>query len=173
MSHPAVPSPGDSAPPAPQQAAPRQWPLLASLVLIAWCFYAWSIFAAGITTARFFGDMPSRSDYLEAGMLLLTTLLIGLASSWLASLHGGRWSLVLLLGPPLMVLPVGIDQLTRTGDSRDPDPGRAIQLTDVFQGSTVLNWLLAAALVAAAVVTLVQRRQRRSGTSRAATPDAV
>lgn len=168
MSHPAVPSPGDSATVAPEPATPRQWPLLASLVVVTWCVYAWSILAAGITTARFFGDTPSRSEYLEAGSLLLTTLVVGLAAAWVASLHGGRWSLVLLLAPPLMVLPVGIDQLTRTGDTRDPDPGRPLQLADVFQDTTVLNWLVAAALVATAVGILVQRRRRRTPAGNAA-----
>jgi hypothetical protein len=46
----------------------------AGVVLLGWCLLAWTVFGAGITTAPFFGDTPSRGEYVESGMACLTAL---------------------------------------------------------------------------------------------------
>jgi hypothetical protein len=135
----------------------------AAVVLVGWLLLVWTAFGAGINTAPFFGDTPSRSQYVESGMACLTALLplaLLLACGLLA---GSRWGLLLLAVPALLLVPLGLDMLSRAGDPADPGAGRGVQASDAFSELTRLSWVAAAALLLVLVTTLVVRRRRARG----------
>ena len=49
------------------------WPVTAGIVLLGLVFLAWEVVVAGVSTAPFFGETPSRDSYVETGMLLATS----------------------------------------------------------------------------------------------------
>ena len=58
---------GDRSAPTPAE-APSQptWPLTLLIVVVAGLLSAWNLYGALILTAPFFGDVPSRGQYVEA-----------------------------------------------------------------------------------------------------------
>jgi hypothetical protein len=52
----------------------RTWPTTAMLVTVAILLMLVNGFGAGIQAASFFGESPSRDDYISAGMACLTSL---------------------------------------------------------------------------------------------------
>ena len=145
----------------------RVWPVTALVVLLGWCLIAWTVFAAGINTAPFFGDTPSRDHYVESGMVLLTALLPIAVLLLLAGLTGSRWGLGLLAAPALLLVPLGLGMLANAGDPSDPDHGRPVRVTDAFQDLTRLNWLAAVALLIALGLVLWRRRRQTGIRARA------
>ena len=143
------------------------WPVTALVVLLGWCLMAWTVFAAGINTAPFFGDTPSRDHYVESGMVLLTALLPIAVLLLLAGLTGSRWGLGLLAAPALLLVPLGLGMLANAGDPSDPDHGRPVRVTDAFQDLTRLNWLAAGALLIALGLVLWRRRRQTGIRARA------
>ena len=140
--------------------------MTAGVVLIGWCLLAWTVFGAGINTAPFFGDTPSRSQYVESGMTALTALL-PVALLLLTGLRAGsRWGLLLLALPAVLLVPMGLDLLSKPGDPADASVGRAVRASDAFADLTRLNWAAAVVLLALLVAMLVARRRRaRAATS--------
>ena len=138
------------------------WPVTALAVLLGWCLMAWTVFAATINTAPFFGDTPSRDHYVESGMVALTALVPIAILLALALLTGSRWGLGLLAVPALLLVPIGLSLLSRSGDPSDPDPGRPVRVTDAFSDLTRLNWLAALGLLVALGL-VVWRRRRQTG----------
>jgi hypothetical protein len=143
------------------------WPVTALVVLLGWCLMAWTVFAAFIGTAPFFGDIPSRARYIESGMVMLTALLPVAILLLLGSLTGSRWGLALLAVPALLLVPMGLSLLTNPGDPSDADHGRPVRVTDAFQDLTRLNWLAAAALLVALGLVLWRRRRQTGIRARA------
>ena len=135
------------------------WPATALVVLLGWCLMAWTVFAAAITTAPFFGDTPSRDHYIESGMVSLTALLPIAILLVLARMTGSRWGLWLLAVPALLLVPLGLSMLAESGDPTDSDAGRPVRFSDAFQDLTRLNWLATAVLLV--VLGLVLWRRRR------------
>ena len=150
--------------PGPGSGAPAErgpvWPVTALVVLLGWCLIAWTVFAALIGTAPFFGDIPSRDRYVEAGMVMLTALLPIAILLVLGGLAGSRWGLGLLVVPALLLVPLGLSLLANAGDPSDPDHGRAVRFADAFQDLTRLNWVATAALLLALGLVLWRRRRQ-------------
>ena len=143
------------------------WPVTALVVLLGWCLMAWTVFAAVIGTAPFFGDIPSRARYVESGMVMLTALLPIAILLVLGVLAGSRWGLGLLAVPALLLVPLGLSLLAHAGDPSDPDHGRPVRFTDAFQDQTRLNWLAAVALLVALGLVLWRRRRQTGIRARA------
>jgi hypothetical protein len=136
------------------------WPVTALVVLMGWCLLAWTVFAALMGSAPFFGDIPSRARYVESGMVMLTALLPIALLLVLGGLAGSRWGLGLLAAPALLLVPLGLSLLTNAGDPSDPDHGRPVRFADAFQDLTRLNWLAAVALLVALGLVLWRRRRQ-------------
>jgi hypothetical protein len=136
------------------------WPVTAIVVLLGWCLIAWTVFAGAITTAPFFGETPSRDEYVESGLLALTALVPIAILLALATLAGSRWGLALLAVPALLLVPLGVGMLAHDGDPADPRAGRAVRFGDAFQDLARLNWLAAVVLLAALGLVLWRRRRR-------------
>lgn len=139
------------------------WPVTALVVLLGWCLMAWTVFAAAINTAPFFGDTPSRDHYIESGMVSLTALLPIAILLVLARMTGSRWGLWLLAVPALLLVPLGLTMLAESGDPTDPGAGRPVRFGDAFQDLTRLNWLATAVLLVVLGLVL-WRRRRQTGT---------
>lgn len=140
----------------------RVWPQTAFFVIAGFVVAAWSVFIAGIGTASFFGDTPSRERYIEAAMVSLTALLVVVLLGVVGRLMGsgaGLWSLVV---PAAALLATGLTTLSSRGDGADAEPGRAPRVSDVFGEATVLNWLVIAALVVTVAGLTWSRRRGRS-----------
>ena len=148
----------------PQQAGGRDggpvWPVTALVVLLGWCLLAWTVFAATINTAPFFGETASRDEYVESGMVTLTALLPVALLLVLGRVAGSRWGLALLALPALLLVPLGLSMLGSTGDAAKPGYGRGVRWDDAFQDLTRLNWLATAALVVLVAVVTVRRRRQ-------------
>ncbi len=142
------------------------WPVTALAVLLGWCLLGWTVFAGLITTAPFFGDTPSRDQYIESGLLALTALLPIALLVTLAVLAGSRWGLALLGVPALLLVPLGVSMLAQEGDPSDSHAGRPVRLDDAFQDLTRPNWLSAAVLLVALGLVLWRRRHRTSTRAR-------
>ncbi|NNM47622.1 hypothetical protein [Knoellia koreensis] len=143
----------------------RVWPATALVVLLGWLLLAWDVLAAGINTAPFFGDQPSRARYLESGATLLTALLPVLLLCLLGLVLGSRFGLLLLAVPALFAVVAGVSLLGSDGDPSDPDPTRAVRAGDFVADLTRPNWLASGILLAILVVVWVVRRRREAGTS--------
>lgn len=150
-------------PPAAAPSRPR-WPLTAAVVLLGWCLLAWTVFGAGINTAPFFGDVPSRDKYVESGMVCLTALLPVTLLLLAGLVAGSRWGLLLLAVPGVLLVPLGLDLLSRPGDPADPGAGRQVQASDAFADLTRLNWAAAAVLLLVVAGGLAARRRGRAAT---------
>jgi len=142
--------------------APRRpvWPVTAAVVLLGLLLLGWEVVAAVISTAPFFGETPSRDRYVEAGMLLVTSVVPVALLCLLGWLLGSRWGLVLLALPGAAAVAMGVDQLGRLGGDGHPDRDRPVRLGDAFQDLTRPNWLAAGLLLVA--VSLLSWRRRRS-----------
>ncbi|SDP70533.1 hypothetical protein SAMN04489867_3542 [Pedococcus dokdonensis] len=153
--------PGEPGRPAARRERGPVWPVTALVVLLGWCLLAWTVFAAAINTAPFFGETASRDRYLESGMVSLTALVPVLLLVVLGLLLGSRWGLALLAVPALLLVPLGLSSLGQAGDPAKSGYGRALRLDDAVQDLTRLNWVAAVVLllVIAAVVTWRRRRQ--------------
>ena len=148
----------------------RAWPVTAGLVLLGWCLLAWTVFGAGINTAPFFGDTPSRSQYVESGMACLAALPPVLLLLVVGLLAGSRWGLLLLALPAALLVPMGLDLLSKPGDPADASPGRAVRASDVFADLTRLSWAATVVLLlVVAGMVLARRRRARAETSVGAT----
>ncbi|KRE58599.1 hypothetical protein [Phycicoccus sp. Soil748] len=145
--------------PPPRPSRPR-WPLTAGVVLLGWCLLAWTVFGAGINTAPFFGDIPSRSQYVESGMACLTALLPVALLLLIGRLAGSRWGLLLLAVPAVLLVPLGLEMLSKPGDPTDPSAGRAVGASDVFADLTRPSWASAVVLFVVLGAVLVARRRR-------------
>lgn len=139
----------------------RTWPVTAGLVALAVLLVAVDLFGAAIATASFFGDAPSRSQYLAAGATALTAVLplaVLAVAGW--SL-GSRWGLAVIGLLASLSAVVGVATLGQPGDPIDPDPGRALAAGDFVTDLNVLNGLaLVVALLVLALALVVRRRQR-------------
>ena len=144
----------------------RTWPVTAGVVLLGWCVLAWTVFGAAINTAPFFGDTPSRSQYVESGMACLAALPPVALLLVAGLLAGSRWGLLVLALPAVLLVPMGLDLLSKPGDPADASPGRAVQFSDVFADLTRLSWAATAVLLLVVGGMLLARRRRaRAGTS--------
>ena len=143
------------------------WPVTALVVLLGWCLMAWTLFAATINTAPFFGETPSRAHYVESAMVTLTALVPIPLLLVLAGLTGSRWGLGLLAVPALLLVPLGLSLLANAGDPSDPGHGRPVRFTDAFADLTRLNWLAAVALLMALGLVLWHRRRQTGIRARA------
>lgn len=144
-------------------AAPgRTWPLTAALVLLAVALVVVDLFGAAITTAPFFGDTPSREQYLEAGVVACSAavpLAVLVLSGWLV---GARWGLLGIVVPALVSVAIGASLLGTSGDPTDRDPRRGLRPGDLVTDLNTLNAIgLAVALVV--LVAAVVSRRRRAG----------
>ncbi|GAB3438310.1 hypothetical protein GCM10027517_10480 [Phycicoccus ginsengisoli] len=143
--------------------ADRVWPRTAALVLLGWVLLAWDVFAAGINTAPFFGDIPSRDRYAESGATLLTALVPVLLLCTIGLLSRCRSGLLALLVPALLVAVAGADMAGSPGDPADPDPDRPFAAADLVSDLTRLNWTATGILVVVLAVVVVHH-VRRSAT---------
>jgi hypothetical protein len=150
-----------------RDAPPRRWPVTAAIVLVGWCLLAWTVFGAAINTAPFFGDTPSRSQYVESGMLCLTALLPLVLVMALGVLWGSRWGLLLLALPAALLVPFGLSMLAHQGDPGDAAPGRPVRVADAFTDLTWLNWGASGVLLLLLAAVLASRRR---ASRRAASP---
>src|SRR5690242_17097397 len=90
-----------------QRVPDRVWPRTAALVFLGWLLLAWDVFAAGINTAPFFGDVPSRDRYAESGATLLSSVVPVLLLCGVGVLVRCRFGLLALLLPALLVALLG------------------------------------------------------------------
>lgn len=134
------------------------WPLTLLVVVCAYLLSAVDLFNAAISTAPFFGEIPSRDETLAGGMAALTGVLPCVLFAVAGRLGGSRWGLALIGLPTAALLLVGVSMLTPSQGPTDLEPDRAMQPADVFGRLTELNWIVVAAL---AVVILVVVRARR------------
>jgi hypothetical protein len=136
------------------------WPVTLLVVVSAYLLSAWNLYGAGIVTAPFFGEIPSRDDYIRGGMAALTGVLPCVLFAVAGRLAGSRWGLVLIALPAVALLAVGLSMLSTSGDPVDPLPGRAVRPTDVVDELTYLNWIVSAGL-ALVIAGLSWSRRRR------------
>lgn len=118
-------------------------------------------FVAAMTTAPFFGDTPSRDEYISAGMTALTTLPVFAAMIWCGWQRGSRRGLWLIGGPSAVMALSGLNLVATTGDARDPHPTRTLGVGDLFAGGAPLNWLAFAVFAGLTVGTHLLRRRAR------------
>ena len=137
------------------------WPVTAAIVLVGLLLLAWEVVVAVVNTAAFFGDTPPRDRYIEAGMLLATSVVPVALACAVGLLLGSRWGLALLAVPGLAAVAMGVALMGRVGTDRYPGRDRPVRLSDAFQDLTRPNWLAAAVLLA--VLGLVLARRRRTG----------
>ena len=143
--------------------ARRIWPITAMLFTVAVVVMLVNGYGAAIQSTAFFGVTPSRDDYISAGMACLTTLPVFAALIWCGWQRGSRAGLVLIAGPGAVMVVVGLHLLGMVGASKDPEPGRAPRLADLFGDLTLLNWGAVVVLVAIAATThLLRLRTRRT-----------
>ncbi len=144
-------------------ASPRRtWPVTAAAVLFGWCFIAWVLFGAAINAAAFFGEQPTRDENIESGLALATaavplTLLAVAAVRW-----GSRWGILLLLGPTLLLVPLGLDWAGKAGNAdttRDPAPLRPMAWSDLGGELLRPGWALAAALLLLLAISVARSRR--------------
>lgn len=140
----------------------RVWPRTAALVLLGWLLLAWDVFAAGINTAPFFGDIPSRDRYAESGAVLLTAMVPVLLLCALGLLSRCRFGLLFLAVPAAVVAVLGADMAGSPGDPADPEPDRPFAAADLVSDLTRLNWVATGVLLAVLAV-LLAWRVRQSG----------
>ena len=140
----------------------RVWPRTAALVLLGWLLLAWDVFGAGINTAPFFGDVPSRSRYAESGATLLTALVPVALLCTVGLLCRCRLGLLALVLPAVLVAVAGADLAGSPGDPADPAPDRPFAASDLVADLTHLNWAASGVLALVLVAVLVHRR-RQSG----------
>ncbi|WP_106297358.1 hypothetical protein [Knoellia remsis] len=158
-------------PPAPDQPAHRRapvWPVTAAVVVLGLMLLAWDAWAAIWTTAPLFGEISTRADRIEAGMVLLTgTVPVLVWSAW-AILRGSRLGLALLLAPTALLGWMGVNELGNAGDPSAPDHARPVRWFDATDELTRGNWAVAALGVLALVVTAVMRHRgaQRNGRHR-------
>jgi hypothetical protein len=146
----------------PAATPPRVWPRTAALVMLGWLLLAWDVFGAGITTAPFFGDVPSRDRYAESGAVLLTALVPVALLCVIGLLAQSRLGLLLLVLPALLVAVAGADFAGRPGDPADPGQDRPFAAADLVSDLTRLNWVAAGILVVV-LAAMVAWRVRQSG----------
>jgi hypothetical protein len=139
----------------------RTWPTTAMLVIVASVLMLIQGFGAGIEVASFFGDSPSRDNYISAGMACVTTLPVFAAMIWCGWQRGSRRGLWLIGGPAAVMTLAGLNLLATTGDSRDPHPSRTPGPEDLFRDWTLLNWWALVVFVGCAVATHLLRRRAR------------
>ncbi|MEO7058154.1 MAG: hypothetical protein ABI083_00395 [Lapillicoccus sp.] len=147
----------------PQTPVRRTWPFTLGLVALAVLLLAIDLFGAAIVTAPFFGDTPSRAEYLEAGATTISALLP------LAVLTVAAWRLGSTVGVVLVLLAAavsafaGVSLLGETGDPTDPDPGRSLAPSDFVTNLNVFNGFVLVVALLPFVVAAVVRRRRRAG----------
>ena len=139
------------------------WPVTALVVLLGWCFLAWTVLFEMINTAPFFGEIASRDRYLESAAVALTALVPVALLLVLGLLAGSRWGLLLLALPALLLVPLGLDRLDSAGDPAKSGYGRGVRWDDAFADGTRLNWVTAAVLVVAIAALVWWRRRRQTG----------
>ena len=125
----------------------RTWPVTAGVVLLGWLLIAWTLFGAVITTAPFFGEVPSRDDHVDAGLGTLAAVAPAAVLLLLGLRWGARWGLLLLAGPGLLLVPLGLDWLGRPGDPQEPGHDRPVALADLGGELARTNWVHAAGLL--------------------------
>jgi hypothetical protein len=162
-----MPSPTDrsdlaTARPGPASAPRPVWPVTAGIVLVGVLLLGWEVVAAAVGTAPFFAETPSRDRYIEAGMLLTTSVVPVALLCLLGWLLGSRWGLALLALPGAVAVAMGVDLMGRTGGENYPDRTRPVELADVAQDLVRPNWL-ATGVLAVAVALQLWRRRRQSG----------
>ena len=145
----------------PQDPSKPAWPVTLLVVVCAYLLAAWNLYGAMISVAPFFGDQPSRDDYIQGGMAALTAVvpcvLLALAG-WMA---GSRWGLALFCLPAGVLALFGMSMVADDGDPSDPEPTRAVQAADLFDDLTHLNWIVAGGLAVVIVGVVWTRRDSR------------
>jgi len=131
------------------------------LVIVAGLLMLYQGFGAAITVAPFFGDTPSRDNYISAAVACLTTLPAFASMIWWGVQRGSRLGLWLICAPAALMVVAGVNFLGTRGDSRDPNPTRSVSALDFFGQLTWLNWGTTVLFAGAAVVTHLVRRQPR------------
>jgi hypothetical protein len=139
------------------------WPVTLLVVVGAYLLSALNVFNAAISAAPFFGEIPSRDEYIRGGMAALTGVLpcVGLALA--GRLGGSKWGLALIGLPAAALLAVGMSMLAESGGPTEPEPRRAIRPADIFGPLTHLNWIVVAVLALVIGVAVWTRRRRRRG----------
>ena len=146
----------------PETSVRRTWPVALGLVALAVLLVVVDLFGAGIVTAPFFGDTPSRAEYLEAGATMISAVLPLAGLTVAAWCLGSRVALVVILLAAAVSAFVGASLMSETGDRSDPDPGRPLALGDFVTNLNVLNGF-ALVLALLLLVLAVVRRRRRAG----------
>jgi hypothetical protein len=136
--------------------------MTALLVTLAFLLVLYQMFGVAIMTAPFFGETPQRDDYISAGMACLTTLPAFAAMIWCGWQHGSRHGLSLIWVSAALLSYEGLHLLAYdSGSSRDPNPHRTPDLTDLFVDVTWLNWGVVVVFGGCSVATHLRRRRAR------------
>lgn len=147
----------------PPAAVRRTWPVTLGLVALALLLVVVDLFGAVITTAPFFGDTPSRAQYLEAGATTVSAVLplaVLVVAGWCLGSRFGLVAIVLVGGVSAVV---GATLITHPGDPSDADPGRPLAVGDFVSDLNVLNGIALAVALLLLVLAVVVRRRRRAG----------
>jgi hypothetical protein len=137
------------------------WPLTLLLVVLAGLLSAWNLYGALILTAPFFGDAPSRDQYVEAAAVALTGLLPVVLLAAVGRMLGSGMGLLVLALPAIALVALAFECLSAEGDPSEPDVGRAASVSDLFADTTALNWMATGVLVAVALVVRLRSNHRR------------
>ncbi|WP_406829516.1 hypothetical protein ABEG17_10975 [Pedococcus sp. KACC 23699] len=145
----------------------RTWPVTAAAVLLGWCFSAWVLFVAAINAAAFFGEQPTRDENIESGLALATAAVPLVLLAVVAVRWGSRWGILLLLGPALLLVPMGLEWAGSAGNAdttRDPAPQRPMAWSDLGGELLRPGWALTVVLLVLLAVS-VARSRRATGTA--------
>jgi len=145
--------------------AVRIWPVTALMVTLALLLMLVDEFNAAMQVAPFFGETAVRDDYIASGMTCLSALPAFAAMIWFGWQRGSRDGLMLIVVPAALMAYLGLHQLgTVSGSSRDPNPSRTADLTDLLGDPTWLNWCAVTLFSLGAIATHQQRRRARRTT---------
>ncbi|GAA2734761.1 hypothetical protein GCM10009867_15580 [Pedococcus aerophilus] len=152
-------------------AAPRRtWPVTAAAVLLGWCLIAWVVFAAALNTAPFFGEQPTREEDIESGLVLATAVVPLLLLAAVAVRWGSRWGILLLVGPALLLVPLGLDWVSDAGNGNDPARNRSVTWADLGGELVRPNWVVATGLLLVLAVSVGRSRRARRADVRRTVP---
>ena len=137
------------------------WPVTLLVVACAYLLSAVNVYGAVISVAPFFGERPSRDDYIQGGMAALTAVVPCIVLALAGWIAGSRWGLALVFLPVGALALLGTSMVAHDGDPADPKPTRAVHVADLFDDLTHLNWIVAGGLAVMIAGMLWARRASR------------